>query len=128
MDYSRQVHNPPAPSDAAGPTPSLVAGVLARLPDADRERALERRHQLRQRLGAVVVAALLLLGCLGPETSNPATHWLTWVLAGADAWQALVRVLLGGAIVLPILSTLCLVGLSLVLWEQCLQQRHRRVR
>jgi hypothetical protein len=77
---------------------------------------------------SLLLATALLLACLGPQTSNLATHSLAWLLAAADAWQALVRVVLGGAIVLPLLSTFCLVGLSLLLWQQVLQLRKRGLR
>ncbi len=119
----REPASPEEPSEQSAP--SLVAGVLARLPAADRQRTRARRRQARQRIGAALLAAALLLACLGPQTSNAATHSLAWLLAAGDAWQALVRVLLGGASLLPLLSTLCLVGLSLVLWQQFLQVRKR---
>jgi uncharacterized membrane protein YidH (DUF202 family) len=109
-------------------TPSLVAAVLTRLPEADRRRAQSRRRQAWQRTGAALLATALLLACLGPQTSNAATQGLASLLAAGDAWQTLVRVLLGGAILLPLLSTLALVGLSLVLWEQFLQPRNRGLR
>ncbi len=108
--------------------PSLVTGVLARLPAADRQRAVSRRQHLQLRLGAVVLATLLLLACLGPQASNLATRTLAWLLAAGAAWQALVRVMLGGELLLPLLSTLCLVALSLVLWQEFLHVRSRGLR
>lgn len=106
-------------------TPSVVAAVLSRLPDADRARASARRRQLQQRLGALTLSTILLLACLGPQASNLATRALVWVLAADVAWRVLVSILLGGLSVLPALSAVCLVAVSLLLWQQFIRmERH----
>jgi hypothetical protein len=118
--------DPGMPTGALGP--SFVSGVLARLPEADRQRTRARRRQIHQRLGATGVATVLLLTCLGPQSSNIATRALAWLLGAGAAWHDLVAILLGGVIVLPALSALSLVAVSLVLWQQFLHVQGRHLR
>src|SRR3954447_14083149 len=104
---------PRADSDArsASKQPSesrMARAVLARLPEADRERLSARRHSLYQRLGAFAAAALVLVACMGPQTSSTATHSLALIIGALEAWRALVSVLLGGLMLVPVVSALCM--------------------
>jgi hypothetical protein len=102
------------------PGSAIVMGVLSRLPDADRSRLAARRRALLQRLGALGAATLVLIACLGPQTSNAATRGLAWLIGAAEAWRTLVAVLIGGLTVVPLFSALCLLALSVVLWQRLL--------
>lgn len=108
-----------APIEPAVPfEPSVVDAVLARLPGADEERAASRHRQFSQRLGALALVTLLLLACIGPQTSNLSTRALAWLLAAAETWRVLVAVLLGGVVFVPVLSCVCLLAVSFVLWQR----------
>jgi hypothetical protein len=107
--------------------PSVVSNVLARLPDADRQRAETRRRQLGQRLGVLVLVTCLFIACLGPQASNLATRALVWLLAAAETWRVLVSVAIGGVGLIPLLSCLCLLALSIFLWQQVMSFDQRGV-
>lgn len=102
--------------------------VLASLPAADERRFAQRRRQQRQRLAALWVGTLMLVACLGPETSDLATRALAWLYAADVAWKGLVVAALGQMILLPALSALFLLGLSTLLWYRLLSVQHRGVR
>ena len=108
--------------------PSVVQGVLARLPSADRERESARRRQMYERLGAVVLVALLAVACAGPQASNLATRTFAWLLAAAEAWRVLVIIALGGLVLVPIASALCLLAVSCVLWQRLIGLEGRGIR
>jgi|SRR6478672_3773199 len=106
----------------------IARAVMARLPQADRERLSARRRALCQRLGGLAAAALVLFACIGPLTSNAATRSLTLFIAALEAWRALVSVLLGGLLVVPVLSALCMFGLSILLWQRLIASQGRQFR
>src|SRR5690348_15478833 len=89
----------------------IARAVMARLPQADRARLSTRRRAFYQRLGSLAAAALVLVACVGPQTSNGATHSLALLIGALEAWRALVSVLLGGLMLVPVLSALCMFGL-----------------
>jgi hypothetical protein len=117
-----------APDSAIPPAPSVVLGVLARLLGADRQRAIERRRQLRERLGAIALVALLSVACLGPQTSDLATRTFAWLLAAAAAWRVLVTILLGGLVLVPVASAACLLAVSFVVWQRLIELERRGAR
>ncbi|HTE84438.1 MAG TPA: hypothetical protein VK821_06880 [Dehalococcoidia bacterium] len=108
--------------------PSVVDAVLARLPLADRERASARHRQIRERLGAFALVTLLLLACIGPQASNVATRTFAWLLAAAETWRVLVSILLGGLVLVPVLSAICLLAVSFVLWQRVIGFEQRGAR
>ena len=110
----------PAPCDALAPSPSVITRVLASLPAADQQRSGLRRRRQRQTVGAVLLGTLILMACIGPETSNLATRSLAWLYAADVAWKGLVSALLGGFMLLPAASALCLLGVSFLLWHRLL--------
>jgi hypothetical protein len=109
-------------------TPSVVSDVLARLPDADVQRAQSRRKQVCQRLGALALVTCLFVACLGPQASNLATRTLMWLLAAAETWRVLVSVTIGGVGAIPLLSCLCLLAVSIFLWQQVMSFDQRGLR
>ena len=71
-------------------------------------------------LGVLIVVTCLGLACLGPQASNFATRTLVWFLAVAETWRVLVAVIIGGLGLIPLLSCLCLLTVSIALWQQVL--------
>jgi hypothetical protein len=117
---------PPEPAGAM--TRSLVEDVLARLPSADHERARARRQQLTERLAAIAVVTLLLIACVGPQASNLATRTFAWLLAAAETWKVLVSVALGGLMLVPVISSICMVTVSVLLWQRLIRFEQRGLR
>lgn len=109
-------------------TRSIKARVLARLPEADRQRDWMRRRQRRQRLIAVALASLMLVAFAGPQASDSATRALAWLYAADVAWRGLVLASLGSVSILPAASAACLLGLSVALWYRLLSGQRRGVR
>jgi hypothetical protein len=106
-------------------TPSVLARVLASLPEADRQRRRASRRRQIQIAGAVCTGAAVLIACLDPESSNTAIRTLAW-LYGADlAWKGLVSALLGGFMLVPAASACCILAVSLLLWHRLLRPVRR---
>lgn len=111
-----------APAPQPPLAPSLAERVLARLPEADQVRQQRRRNEYWQHIAALVLVSLGMIVCVGPETSNLATHMLAWSLAGSIAWSAIVRTLLHDLDPLPALSAVCLVALAILLWQRLIRR------
>jgi hypothetical protein len=109
---------PDSPADSP-----IARAVMARLPEADRQRLSAWRRALYQRLGSLFAAALVLVACMGPLSSNAATHFLALLIGALEAWRALVSVLLGGLMLVPVLSALCMFGLSILLWQRLIDSQ-----